>query len=770
MGLNIKILDRGPRTFAEFKARLAAQDLASTGNFTTVVNNANTTVEDRTNNKIKTITVFDKEDKKIGYSEKYNEACTAKAQEETWYKVGLDELDCDTLEKDLRKVKFCFWVQDHPKGKMMVIDNPKKVIMIRKKSNPFTKDSTTDILETKNTETLTKNLEKAYYYAVIEYTEKEAILKIKWSKWLDGYFIRVEACFRRVNIKADGGKTTASRYLQSSPEIVKGYWVNDKRNNITNKIVGYKDIVYMCLKTLGMKNKNLTAELWEDDYGYGDEQIEIENAAFEIKGRYTYKKLEIPDSVNENYQKKRGGIEGDQLELYFKLPQEKNTTGYKTGFGNSLNIISKEKITNAYFSLEKKRNQIQDSTLPEPEQTPNIHIVGVSKETINKIAKTYGLDAGKLAKLNNVEENKGLTYGGVPIKLKTTAEIAANEKAKKARATKQEKAKTEPYYEPISTASLGSEVWLVVESANLRGKKATIEIYDKEALLAEDKKPITVLKDDTEVTKLENVTFDDNGQAKVKIKLRKKSDADYKKQKDKFKDDKIAKLFLKVTCKVDAKRILIKEFLVDKEFDIYEPIHTYNVNISTSKIEKILNPGIEIKEYRFLIFKNKKKIASHDMLINKHKLLGFPKSGSNWGRYGSRDKGGDNWIDEETAAAFLGFLYSLPENNISETLYYNDISANDKRNIGHKSHRTGKDIDIRYPGADNSAGEKLWGVSKEVYVTEEKFVKKLEDILDVAVKWNFIKKHNYAYKKDIKNTKGSAVSVHQNHFHIGYKR
>ncbi|MBE7661051.1 hypothetical protein J2Q11_12090 [Tenacibaculum finnmarkense genomovar finnmarkense] len=61
---------------------------------------------------------------------------------------------------------------------------------------------------------------------------------------------------------------------------------------------------------------------------------------------------------------------------------------------------------------------------------------------------------------------------------------------------------------------ISSEVWLVLESANLRGKKVTIEIYDKEALLAEDKKPITVLKDDTEVTKLENVTFDDNGQLK----------------------------------------------------------------------------------------------------------------------------------------------------------------------------------------------------------------------------------------------------------------
>jgi hypothetical protein len=357
MELNIKILGSGPRTFAEYQARLDTQGLNNSGNFTTVVNNATTKVKDRAKNKIQTITVFNKENKKISYSKKYNEATTAKAQEETWYKVdvglGKGKVNSDTLEKDLKKVKFCFWVQD-PEGKTVVIDNPKKVIMIRKKNNPFTKDSLTDILAPKNTETLTKNLEKAYYYAVIEYTEKEAILKIKWSKWLDGYFIRVETCYRQINIKADGGKTTASRYLQAAPEIVKGYWVNDKKNNITNKIVGYKDTVYMCLKTLGMKNKNLTAELWEDDYGYGDEQIEIKNAAFEIKGRYTYKKLEIPDSVNENYQKKRGGVEGDQLELYFKTPQEKKYQRLQTKIWNRFKLNFKRKDNKCLFFFRKK--------------------------------------------------------------------------------------------------------------------------------------------------------------------------------------------------------------------------------------------------------------------------------------------------------------------------------------------------------------------------------------------------------------------------------
>ncbi|WBX78216.1 hypothetical protein PG911_08160 [Tenacibaculum ovolyticum] len=136
MELNIKILGSGPRTFAEYQARLDTQGLNNSGNFTTVVNNATTKVKDRAKNKIQTITVFNKENKKISYSKKYNEATTAKAQEETWYKVALDELDSDTLEKDLRKVKFCFWVQD-PEGKTVVIDNPKKGNHDSKKKQPI---------------------------------------------------------------------------------------------------------------------------------------------------------------------------------------------------------------------------------------------------------------------------------------------------------------------------------------------------------------------------------------------------------------------------------------------------------------------------------------------------------------------------------------------------------------------------------------------------------------------------------------------------------
>ncbi len=567
MAIQLKKIAESPTTYAAYKA-LMEQWQGLFGNQNAVFANDGTTeVPEDAKNKIATIKVFDKDDKAIGYSKTYSDENAAQAQEETWYKVTLDGADKDTLEKDLKTVKFCFWVQN-PKGETLVIEGSKKAIMITVKGNASSSDSTTDILEPKNTETLTKNLAKAYHYAKIEYTKEEAILKIKWSKWLDRHFVRVETYQKQINIKVDGGNTTASRYVKAQPEIIKGYWTNDNKDTITNKIVGYKDTVYMCLKTLGMQDKNLALELWEDDYGYGDEQIEIENTAFEITNRYTYKKLELPEKTDDDYQKQRGGSEGNQLELYFKLPQEKETEGYKSGYAKNLKLITHEKLTEAYFAKEEKREQIQDSTLPEAEQTPTTHAVRPNpRETITDVATQYGLDAQELATLNSVTLTENLTYG-TSVQLKSPAQIAADKKAKAARNKKQEAAKTEPSYQRIESASLGSEVWLVIESANLQGKTASVQIFDNEELLEDSNDTaITILKGDAEVTKLDNLKFDDEGIAKVKIKLRKKSDEDYKKQKDKFKDDKIAKLFLKVKCKGEDDEHKIK-FLDGEEFEI----------------------------------------------------------------------------------------------------------------------------------------------------------------------------------------------------------
>ncbi|MEM6738409.1 MAG: hypothetical protein AAF620_20320, partial [Bacteroidota bacterium] len=64
------------------------------------------------------------------------------------------------------------------------------------------------------------------------------------------------------------------------------------------------------------------------------------------------------------------------------------------------------------------------------------------------------------------------------------------------------------------------------------------------------------------------VEIDDTGKAIVKVKLRKKSDEDYKKQQEALKDDKQARLFLKVTCQGDDRKHK-KVFLKPIEEDQY---------------------------------------------------------------------------------------------------------------------------------------------------------------------------------------------------------
>ncbi|WP_433628271.1 glycoside hydrolase family 19 protein [Chryseobacterium cucumeris] len=192
----------------------------------------------------------------------------------------------------------------------------------------------------------------------------------------------------------------------------------------------------------------------------------------------------------------------------------------------------------------------------------------------------------------------------------------------------------------------------------------------------------------------------------------------------------------------------------------------YDINVDTFEVKKITTKS-DSMDYEYNIYQSGQKIKTYNIKKNSHNLLPFPETGPNWGRFGTRDKGGDNWVNEKVCAALLGFFYSLPLNKYSKALYFNDISAYDGRNIGHAGHNiAGNDVDIRYPGSTNGA-QTLWKDAMKTYKNEEAFIKDLENILDVAVKWKFIK--NYAYKKGIKNTTGKATGVHQDHFHIGYR-
>ncbi len=92
--------------------------------------------------------------------------------------------------------------------------------------------------------------------------------------------------------------------------------------------------------------------------------------------------------------------------------------------------------------------------------------------------------------------------------------------------------KLTPNFEKIEKATLGDEVYVMAKSYNLVGKEVTITIHEKEELLVDKDTALKVTeakeKDAKELTELKT-TFDDNGVAKIKIKLRPKADKDLQK-------------------------------------------------------------------------------------------------------------------------------------------------------------------------------------------------------------------------------------------------
>lgn len=205
-----------------------------------------------------------------------------------------------------------------------------------------------------------------------------------------------------------------------------------------------------------------------------------------------------------------------------------------------------------------------------------------------------------------------------------------------------------------------------------------------------------------------------------------------------------------------------------KENDGPKDINLYKINLD--KLTCTRMSTVAKKDFKFEIYKDDKLLKTYIATANKHGFVKIPETGPNWGRYGTRDADktdGDNWATPAMYAAVLAFFYSLKDIGIKETLYYNDLSAFDGvTNLGHETHKTGKDIDIRYPGCTNKAGSQYWTVSRDYYGSQKIMDEKMTLIYSLAVKLNMT--NNYHYKT-FPNTRNKAFSVHKDHFHLGLK-
>ena len=537
------------------------------GSYITPVTNGKTEIKDLQKNKIASISCDKKE---------------IVPDELVTYTVKLDEKEKDKVKTEIKQVKFCLWFQhkdEKGKTKKLIIDTkitPAGVILVSKRNAT---PRHTNILEPREDkgETLTGNLNSAYYYANIIYTENEAKLEIKYSKWMDSCRIRVEAYFKKK--LQDGGNTTASRWVKATPEILEAYWLNAESQKVN--YAGYNQDLYLYLKTLGLKGKEIEVQVHEQDYYHtpanavefplsnkkGDELIEWKNNQIKIdtngealkqfkvgdKNRYEEAlKNEKEDDYKKWYDEQisKGyyfvGFDptekyGADLELYIHFPEKGEFKPNKDNQFAKLTLTDKTMIMDAYFATTEKHKVQTDAPATKKNANPT----------------------GKVTQY--IKQDKGV---------------------------------------------LGQTIQLVAECPNLEGKKVTFQIFEKTPLLGEEDKPLTLInKKGEEKTRIEANVKESFAVAEVKLQHC-KEDADnedwarilFPDTVKKKKDLKFSELYIKVEATKNV--FIIKsngEFLKDNPFKFSTNTCSCNkcINYQDVKSNPILNTQTYENKNRF---------------------------------------------------------------------------------------------------------------------------------------------------------------------------
>ena len=154
-------------------------------------------------------------------------------------------------------------------------------------------------------------------------------------------------------------------------------------------------------------------------------------------------------------------------------------------------------------------------------------------------------------------------------------------------------------------------------------------------------------------------------------------------------------------------------------------------------------------------------------------LVKFPSNGANWGRYGVRDAAEDGWMNPETAANFLGLLHEISEVLPGETVYFDDMSSRDLSNLGHRTHRRGNDVDIRYISAGNGPNfgsdencYYCWNTLEALFPEADFWIKNTIFMIS-AERWGFNQNYAYPSTPALYGTRYAAHYGHRHHLHIG---
>lgn len=261
------------------------------------------------------------------------------------------------FDDDKENIQWVLWVD----GGLM--NGKKDYVLIENKA--LTNDTAEDFTEETDKIKFIENIkDNAYLQAtaevVVEGGNKINKLTIKFSKWLDGKNVYIEAYRNGPDHNASKGyvKTTA---VTAASEILEVYWLNAQGKRITS--TGYSAAVTLGIKTLGLVGENLTLSLYDYDSSVTDSDL-----------------LQWNGGVNSHV----AAITGRHTFVAYNVEAE-GAAAYSNAFGDEL-----DSVVEVFVKIESTNTSLQPTLLDQyaridftPEQTANVYIASKKKVTVN---------------------------------------------------------------------------------------------------------------------------------------------------------------------------------------------------------------------------------------------------------------------------------------------------------------------------------------------------------------------------------------------------
>ncbi|WP_025740805.1 MULTISPECIES: LysM peptidoglycan-binding domain-containing protein [Aquimarina] len=356
-----------------------------------------------------------------------------------------------------------------------------------------------------------KNKEFILYSKI---TPTEDKLEIKFSKWLDGKKVKVEA---HIGMNSFHKPCQVDTAVIAKPEVLSINWVNAKEQKI--KYTGYDQDVFLQVETLGLDGKDLNLDVLDYDKGGEDDKLDWGANSIKITGRKTLKQFPVKKKTEYGLQQKDENKPG--LDLYVVVNSGEPIENCKDKYATYLDLNPDEKIITAYFAEERKKEVQKGEEKPKPKpkkETPKepTEYTVVKGDDLAKIAKKTRVPYTQIMKANPDTVWTKL----IPKKTILTIPVKKEEEKPKG---KEKDTKTIIYYQKIDAAYLGSKVYLTAEAQNLEGKTVTFKVFEKKPLLISEKDtPISLLVKESEKTEIEATVND--GKAQVEVVLHRKED------------------------------------------------------------------------------------------------------------------------------------------------------------------------------------------------------------------------------------------------------